>query len=204
MIKSMKSTFLPMHVCLVMLLLLFPVFSRAQIVFEKGFEISGGAGLDGKTRYAAGASFVGALRFNPFLSIGAGVGYQHALALTSKETVVGSGLNNKYEHADRLKLFGRVKGNFTRNRISPFAAVDAGAAVKLSKSSLNPVSGFFAEPALGCDFGLQGRQKLAVFVGYQLQNTHYLASLTSEGKVMDVVDKQDFAGILTLHLGFYF
>lgn len=204
MIKSMKSTFLPMHVCLVMLLLLFPVFSRAQIVFKKGFEISGGAGLDGKTRYAAGASFVGALRFNPFLSIGAGVGYQHALALTSKETVVGSGLNNKYEHADRLKLFGRVKGNFTRNRISPFAAVDAGAAVKLSKSSLNPVSGFFAEPALGCDFGLQGRQKLAVFVGYQLQNTHYLASLTSEGKVMDVVDKQDFAGILTLHLGFYF
>lgn len=193
-----------MHVGIVMLLLLFPVFSRAQIVFEKGFEISGGAGLDGKTRYAAGASFVGALRFNPFLSIGAGVSYQHALALTSKETVVGSGLNNKYEHADRLKLFGRVKGNFTRNRISPFAAVDAGAAVKLSKSSLNPVSGFFAEPALGCDFGLQGRQKLAVFVGYQLQNTHYLASLTSEGKVMDVVDKQDLAGILTLHLGFYF
>ena len=193
-----------MHVCIVMLLLLFPVFSRAQIVFEKGFEISGGAGLDGKTRYAAGASFVGALRFNPFLSIGAGVGYQHALALTSKETVVGSGLNNKYEHADRLKLFGRVKGNFTRNRISPFASVDAGTAVKLSKSSLNPVSGFFAEPALGCDFGLQGRQKLAVFVGYQLQNTHYLASLTSEGKVMDVVDKQDFAGILTFHLGFYF
>ena len=193
-----------MHVCLVMLLLLFPMFSRAQMVFEKGFEISGGAGLDGKTRYAAGASFVGALRFNPFLSIGAGLGYQHALALTSKETVVGSGLNNKYEHADRLKLFGRVKGNFTRNRISPFAAVDAGAAVKLSKSSLNPVSGFFAEPALGCDFGLQGRQTLAVFVGYQLQNTHYLASLTSEGKVMDVVDKQDSAGILTLHLGFYF
>ena len=193
-----------MHVCLVMLLLLFPMFSRAQMVFEKGFEISGGAGLDGKTRYAAGASFVGALRFNPFLSIGAGLGYQPALALTSKETVVGSGLNNKYEHADRLKLFGRVKGNFTRNRISPFAAVDAGAAIKLSKSSLNPVSGFFAEPALGCDFGLQGRQTLAVFVGYQLQNTHYLASLTSEGKVMDVVDKQDFAGILTLHLGFYF
>ncbi len=114
-----------MHVGIVMLLLLFPVLSRAQgIVFEKGFEISGGAGLDGKTRYAAGASFVGALRFNPFLSIGAGVGYQHALALTSKETVVGSGLNNKYEHADRLKVFGRVKGNFTRNRISPFAAVE--------------------------------------------------------------------------------
>lgn len=194
-----------MHVCIVMLLLLFPVLSRAQgIVFEKGIEIFGGAGLDGKTHYAAGVDVIGALRFNPILSLGVGVGYQHAHALTNQVTVVGSGMNNEFEHADRLKVFGRVKGNFTRNRISPFAAVDAGASVKLSKSTYNTVSGFFAEPALGLDFGLQGSKKFAIFLGYQLQNTHYFASLVSDGKVDDMVNKQGFAGILTLHLGFYF
>lgn len=203
----MKSVSPFMHVCIVMLLLLFPTLSRAQgIVFEKGIEVYGGMSLKAPSQYAAGANFIGALRFNPYLSLGAGLGYQYANALVSQATSIGNGTGNTeaYAAADRLKLFGRIKGNFTRSRISPIAAVDAGAAIKFSKQSQNTMSGFFAEPALGCDFGLHGHKVFAVFVGYQLQNTHVYSSLVLDGKLADMVDEQVFANLLTLHLGFYF
>lgn len=175
--------------------------------YEKSVEIKGSVGLDDQTDYAFGVSMVNGYRFNNYLYLGAGVGYEYLKGLYYRSyQYIGHSLSTEYDSKDVrniIQLYARVKANFTRAKISPFASVDLGNSFSLGSSSIKMANGFFFEPAIGCDFRLNEKQTFYCSLGYNHQRYEYDFFNLTYGSTEHKMQKKP-SGTLCVHLGLFF
>lgn len=151
--------------------------------YEKSIELHGGIPIDKYSNFSFGITMVNGYRLNDFLYVGAGAGYEYfdALYSTSRE-YIGQGSSKKdedYYGKSLIRLFGRVKVNFTKTKVSPFFAGDIGYSIDLNANGWGSTSGLTFEPQFGLDFKLPENIGLYFAVGRRgQQNSHTAFDLT--------------------------
>lgn len=176
--------------------------------YEKSVEIKGGIGLDDRTDYAFGLSMVNGYRFNDYLYLGVGVGYEYLNGLFYHSyNSVGKYSTSSYDSKSTqniIQLYARVKVNFTTAKISPFASFDLGNSFNLdSTNDIKMANGLFFEPAIGCDFKTSGKQTFYFALGYSQQNYEYEFTHATTYNPGHELEKTS-AGSLNIHVGLKF
>jgi hypothetical protein len=145
-----------------------------QSTNQKGYEGNFSAG------FAFGVGFVeidrividivNGYRFNPYVSIGAGVGYRHYL-------------NDNYINVESFRLvmmplYGNIKVNFTDTKYAPFLSISTGYSISLIGEGViynrwegSWGNGYFLNPQIGLNVALNEKSALFLSVGYELQLT---------------------------------
>lgn len=107
-------------------------------------------------------------RFHPNIYTGIGVGVRKYFT-NSK--------NWKSYNMFILPLFGHVKSNFTRTKVSPFVEISPGYAFVLYDEASNELEemlttegGFFMDFAVGIDILLYNDKSLSIAIGHEMQN----------------------------------
>lgn len=199
--------YLPFVLITIALLTCLPVKAQS-LRWEKGVGLSGGAGLDEASQISFGINALGGLRFNDYLSVGIGAGYAWYNALAVKTDAVGAAPEaSVYQGTGRASVFGRGKVNFTKTTVSPFVSATLGGSLAFEKQYPKRISGFFYEPAVGCDFSLSSGNRISVLIGYlrhAIQYEHNMIVGGTDGTEMLSGIKKDYADILALHIEFYF
>ena len=177
--------------------------------YEKSVEIKGAIGLDERADFGFGAYMVNGYRFNPYLFVGAGVGYEFLKGLyyhiyQYKGQYLPSSSHDSKENQSIIQLYARIKANFTNSRISPYVSLDLGNSFNLnSTDEIKMAKGFFFEPALGCDFRFNEKQTFYVALGYNNQHYEYEFISTTLGNAgHEIMDKP--SGTFNVHLGLKF
>lgn len=177
--------------------------------YEKSIEVMGAVGLDARSDYAFGVSMVNGYRFNNYLYLGVGVGYEYLNGLYYHSYQYGGkySVSSSYDSKSTqniIQLYARVKANFTNAKISPFASFDIGNSFNLnSTKEIKMAHGLFFEPAIGCDFRLNDKQTLYVSLGYKYQQYEYEFINTSYGSAGHELEKKP-AGSFNVHVGLKF
>lgn len=147
--------------------------------YEKSIEIHGGIPIDNNSKFAVGITMMNGYRFNDFFYLGAGAGYEYFDALYgSSYEYIGKGESKKdksYYGKSMIRLFGRVKANLTKTKVSPYFAGDIGYAIDLNANEWGSSSGLMFEPQFGLDFKLPEKIGLYVAVGFRGQQNSYTA-----------------------------
>lgn len=167
--------------------------------YEKSVEITGGIGVDDMQKFTAGVSMVNGYRFNKYLYVGAGVGYEYLKGLYISSYINGNS-RKSYDIRSLLKVYGRVKANLSDRKISPFLSIDLGASISLSSNSIKMANGFMLEPSVGADFRTSDNQSVYVMIGYNIQSYQYdYFAIWSEDGIQN-----EPAGKFALHVGLRF
>lgn len=199
--------YLPLVLFTIALLTCIPVNAQG-LRWEKGIGLSGGVGIDEASRFSFGINALGGLRFNNYLSVGIGAGYSWFNALAIKtDAVEATPEASVYQGTGRASVFGRGKVNFTKTSVSPFFSATLGGSFAFEKQYPNRISGFFYEPAVGCDFSLASGNRISVLIGYlrhAIQYEHIMIVGGAAGTEILSGIKKDYADILALHVEFYF
>ena len=122
--------------------------------YEKGIEINAAVGLGKLQKYSFGIGTVHGYRFNRYFFLGGGTSYECLDGLEFK-------LFNSYNGENSIKLFGRAKVNFTKNRVSPFIVIDCGYTFNLSTGEIRMAEGVFFHPGGGTIRGKGIRKRIA-------------------------------------------
>ena len=176
--------------------------------YEKSVEIKGAIGLDDRTDYDFGVSMVNGYRFNDYLYLGVGVGYEYLNGLYYHSyNSIGKGSSSSYDSKSTqniIQLYARAKVNFTNAKISPFASFDLGNSFNLdSTDEIKMANGLFFEPAIGCDFKINDKQTFYFAFGYSSQHYEYeFTHATTYDPGHEMV--KDPAGSFNIHLGLKF
>ena len=151
------------------LLLMLPLVSFAQIRYEKSFEINSEIGLKENEclYYYIGAEMINGISFSPIFSCGLGVGmgtgkYDYEKVKMSS----GSVYHIESKNTLFLPTYVRAKLNFTKKRVSPFAAVNIGYIFDLGDTSLVNANSLLLEADLGLDVNFNKDSKLYFMFGY--------------------------------------
>lgn len=172
--------------------------------YEKAIEVKGAIGLDDRTDYAFGASMINGYRFNDYLFLGAGVGYEYLNGLYYHNYGGKSSSYDSKSTQNIIQLYVRVKANFTNAKISPFASLDLGNSFNLdSTDEIKMAKGFFFEPAIGCDFKLNDKQTFYISLGYSQQQYEYEFISTAYAVSGHETEKKP-AGMFNIHIGLKF
>lgn len=175
--------------------------------YEKSIELNGGIPIDKYSKFSIGITMINGYRFNNCLFIGAGVGYEYfnALYSTSHEYISkGNSISTQdYYGKSMLRLFGRVKANLTKTKVSPYFAGDVGYCIDFNANDWGSTSGIMFEPQFGLDFKLPENIGLYAAVGYRGQNNTYTAFDLTLGHSGN--EKRTFiAGLIDIKFGIRF
>lgn len=170
-LSKMLAVFAIMIVC---------VSSFAQTKgYEKSIELNGGIPIDNQSKFAIGITMMNGYRFNDCFYLGAGAGYEYfdALYSSSHEYISkGDSKNTKsYYGKSIIRLFGRIKANLTKTKISPYFAGDIGYGIDLNANEWGSTSGLMFESQFGLDFKLQENIGMYFAVGFRGQQNSYTA-----------------------------
>ena len=189
----------------VTLLLLLGASSFAQKSgYEKCIEINSGAGLDDYQKYTFGIGMINGYRQDAFF-LGVGVGYEYLRGLYYKTLIYrGSALPTERESSyctrNNLQVYGRLKADLSKTKVSPFLSVDLGYNIGLSDNEIKMANGFFFEPAFGIDFIVNEEQTIYFSIGYNGQNYDFEYITTLSGTHME----NKLAGKINARFGFKF
>lgn len=192
-------------VVITMCLSMFCALSYAQRSgYEKSVEAKGAIGLDDRTDYAFGVSMVNGYRFNGYLFLGVGVGYEYLKGLYYHSYGGSSSTYDSKSTQNIIQLYARVKANFTNASISPFASLDLGSSFNFdSTDEIKMAKGFFFEPAIGCDFKISNKQTFYFALGYNQQQYEYEHFTISSYNSGHEIQKKP-AGSFNIHVGLKF
>lgn len=197
-------------VVITMCLSMFCALSYAQRSgYEKSVEAKGAIGLDDRTDYSFGVSMINGFRFNDYLYLGIGAGYEYlnGLFYHSYESGGKYSTSSSYDSKSTqnlIQLFARIKANFTNAKISPFASIDLGNSFNLDKTDeIKMANGFFFEPAIGCDFKISNKQTFYFALGYNQQQYEYEHFTISSYNSGHEIQKKP-AGSFNIHVGLKF
>ena len=185
------------------------VLSYAQSSgYEKSIEIKGAIGLDDRTDYAFGLSMVNGYRFNDYLYLGVGVGYEYLKGLYYHSyNSIGKNSASSYDSKSTqniIQLYARAKVNFTKAKISPFVSFDLGNSFNLnSTDDIKMANGLFFEPAIGCDFRINEKQTFYFALAYCQQHYEYEFPHATTYNPGHELEKTS-AGSLNIHIGLKF
>lgn len=123
---------------------------------------------------AFSAIFVNGHRFNDYVFLGGGLGFEYSTWEELDLGYSGSRILNCETYS--IPILIRGKFNFTKGKVSPYALIDAGYNLFLIGSPYRfeynsrsyKRSGVFINPALGVDFKLTSKQTLFFNVGCDL------------------------------------
>lgn len=196
------------RILIIAVLLFASVSMFAQKGYEKSVEINGAVGLDDCQKYTFGISMINGYRISESLFVGAGVGYEYLEGLyyhsyEYKGSIIGSTSYDSIDVRNNIQLFGRVKFNLIKSKISPFLTADAGYTIGLSSNEIKMANGFFFQPSFGCDFKIDDVQSVYVMLGYNGQNYTYRWFDNTLGSTDDKMITK-LAGKFCLHIGFKF
>ena len=145
--------------------------------YEKSIELNGGIPIDNNSKFSLGITMINGYRFNDFIFLGAGVGYEYFNALYySSYEYIGNGNSDRYKSyygKSMLRIFGRIKANLTKTNISPYFAGDIGYCLDFNANEYATTSGLMFEPQFGIDFKLPQNIGLYFAVGYRGQQNSY-------------------------------
>lgn len=143
--------------------------------YEKSIEFNAGIGLDGFSKYSFGLTMINGYRFNDYLFLGAGLGYEYFQALYMQVYEYQHQSSKSYDPKSLIKLGLRAKANLSKGKVSPFFSFDFGGALQVgSNSKYSSATGIFYEPAFGVDFKFDGTKNgLYVMLGYHSQSNKY-------------------------------
>lgn len=167
----------------------------AQNGFQVSIEANGGVGLDKYQKFSFGVSAVAGYKFVDMITVGAGVGYEYLDGLY----FVDMAGKNSMDARSLLQVFGRVKVNLTKTKISPFLGCDLGTTFNLGNFPIKMANGFFFEPGIGCDFKLSTGQGIYFLLGYNNQSYEYKSFINVTEETRNVR-----SGQFKVHLGFRF
>lgn len=147
--------------------------------YEKSIELHGGIPIDNNSKFGIGLTMMNGYRFNDHFYLGAGAGYEYFSALySSSREYIGHGNSLKdkdYYGKSMIRLFGRVKANLTKTKVSPYFAGDIGYSIDLNANEWGSTSGLMFEPQFGIDFKLPENIGLYFAVGFRGQQNSYTA-----------------------------
>ena len=183
------------RILFVLLALMMSVSMYAQNGFNGSVEINGGVGLDKYTNFSFGAAGVAGYKFADLFFVGAGVGIEYIDGLYFVDMAGENSIDARFS----IQPFGRVKANFTKSAISPYALVDVGATINTGDFPIKMATGLFFEPGIGCDFRLNSGQGVYFHIGYNSQNYEYKSFIGVTEELRKVK-----AGEFKVHVGFRF
>lgn len=142
--------------------------------YEKSIEFNAGIGLDNTSKYSFGLTMINGYRFNDYLFLGAGLGYEYFQALYYTSHRYNESYKS-YVPKSLIKLGLRAKVNLSKGNVSPFFSFDFGGALQVgSNSKHSSATGIYYEPAFGIDFKFNGSKNgFYVMLGYHSQSNKY-------------------------------
>ncbi len=108
-------------------------------------------------------------QFNPYLFLGAGVGFY--FTSSSEWGEVGDMPYNKRKAKTDIPVFFNIRTNFTKTRFSPFFDGKVGVCV-------NNGGGIYINPSIGCRYAINDMLGLSFSVGYEMRKVDYLQLAT--------------------------
>ena len=163
--------------------------------------------MDKYSKYSLGITMINGYRCNDYFYLGAGIGYElfNALYFDSYEQILNrdSDIYRSYDGKSLLRIFGRIKANLTKTKISPYFAGDLGYTIDFNANDTGSTSGQMFEPQFGIDFKLPENIGLYIAVGYRGQKnvyTHHKITKRETGS-----NKYDVnAGLIDIKIGIKF
>ena len=191
---------------LILLLIAFPVFSFAQIKYEKSIEFDSQIGLTEPecVHYRFGVEMVNGLRFSPLFSCGIGIGfetgkydYKRVFYHNSVDQIISA------KNTSFLPVFFRAKLNLTKKQVSPFLALNVGYIADIGDTSLVNASCLLAEACIGIDIPLKEENRLYLLLGYT--EHHFQTYVRSYGYEHNIENIQNnFTKMVCIRIGFSF
>ena len=118
------------------------------------------------------ATFTNGFRFNKHFFLGGGVG-AFFFGSYSGDEMIETIYGDKFEPAVHvgIPVFGTIKANFTKTKVSPFFQLNLGYVFGGSEGI--PTSGLYLSPRLGMDINLGDARKYAIIVrvGFDIQGS---------------------------------
>lgn len=137
-----------------------------QPKYEKSIEIGYQIGQSDDYKNYYGIEMINGVRFNDFLSCGIGVGFGKGTFLNWKtKSYKETEYKLEDDTASFIPIFGRVKVNLTRKKISPFIVGNLGYVMDMGDKSVTNASGIYGEADFGVDIPVSEGSKLYVMVG---------------------------------------
>lgn len=171
--------------------------------YEKSIEMNAGIALDNNSKYSFGLTMINGYRFNDYLFVGAGVGYEYFQALYMSTYEYNRSSFKSYDPKSLIKIGVRAKANLSKGKVSPFLSFDFGGALQVgSNSKYSSATGIYYEPAFGVDFKFnESKNGLYVMLGYHSQSNKYEYFDLSDIKQST---EHESAGLFDIKIGFRF
>lgn len=154
----------------------------AQRGYEGTLEVIGGVSDNESCTNSFGLTTVHGYRFNPYLFLGASVGYKTMNLLSLKvQEAYGTSYHlpeeNEYDRNHAFLLGARAKVNILNRKTSPFVCFDIG--YDFDDSSV------YYEPAVGVDIKVLKENALYIMLGYQHMTVWYTVQRLCEFEDVD-------------------
>lgn len=198
-----------MKILFIIALLLIGMSGYAQPEKQKGYE--GGAfvgfaiGISENAHTRFMVDVLNGYRFNPYLSTSIGIGI--------RKYFVDPGVAGRYYDMIMLPLYGNVKVNFTKTKVSPFVSFSGGYSFMLNdkiardySELITSTGGLIIDVSAGIDVQLKNRRAYWFAFGYELQKmseTFYTPPASVNDRVPEQVYHRSMQA-LTITAGFCF
>jgi hypothetical protein len=125
-----------------------------------------GGGIDA----GIGLNVIGGYRFNDYLSLGLGTGYNQYINSLFSYYYNGLSYNWNYYHGGFIPLYVDFKVNMTKTKFSPYWQMDAGYGFSVNRFGKG---GYMLGSSVGCDYKLDNRHIISLGFNWLMQNTTY-------------------------------